>query len=64
MTDYVITDGDRIFCFGQTSMTEYRFAVDNKGVEQLELFKVWQGRFAGEGDIERLYTDMKEKRKK
>ncbi len=62
MTDYVINTGDRIFVFGQTSMTEYRFAIDNKGIEQLELFKVWQGKFAGEGDIDRLHKDMIAKR--
>jgi len=64
MTDFVVKDGDRIFAFGQTSMTEWRFNTDDKGVEQLELFKIWQGRFAGEGDIDRLHDDMKEKRKK
>jgi len=64
MTDYIVKDGDKVFVFGQTSMTEYRFAIDDKGVEQLELFKIWQGKFAGEGDIDRLYEDMKDKRKK
>lgn len=64
MTDYIINATDRVFVFGQTSMTEYRFAVDEKGVEQLELFKIWQGKFVGEGDIDRLHEDMKEKRKK
>lgn len=62
MTDYVVKTGDRIFVFGQTSMTEYRFVTDNKGIEQLELFKVWQGKFAGEGDRDRLFNDMKNTR--
>jgi len=63
MTDYIIKDGDRVFAFGQTSMTEYRFNTDKKGMEQLELHKIWQGKFASDVDRERLFKDLKDKDK-
>ena len=59
MTDFIVKDGDRVFVFGNTSMFEYGFVKDNKGNEQLELYKIWQGKHASEVDRDRVRADMK-----
>ncbi len=63
MTDVIVHDGDRVFVFGNTNMLEYRFNTDVKGLEQLELYKVWQADFADDNLRDKIHQDMKDKDK-